>query len=171
MRTYSLAALILGTICTGLLSAFLLFAVLTAVPEHLGIEATPVQSEMNWANKHLAGTFWYWSVVVVAAKSILITIGAMVCRIRFRHHLTYKFLLAVSAAFALQLGLDVFGPDAISSAFANARASAGPILSEAGWQSPDQDRVCLAGVALVSLIYAIALSIQVGHDNRGTICT
>lgn len=170
MRTYSLPALILGTVGTGLLSGFLLLTALSAVPPQIGMDIAPAQAEMTWANRHLHGSFWYWSVVVIASKAILITAGAMLCRIRLRHHLTYKFVTTIAVAITLHFVLDLLGFDVLTTAFAHAHSSAGPMLSEAGWQSQDQDRVWLAGVALVSLIYAVALSFQVGHDHRGTRC-
>ena len=170
MRSYSLPALILGTVGTGLLSAFLLFTVLASVPSRIGIDTRPAHSEMSWVNQQLEAGFWYWSVVVVAAKAILIAAGAMLCRIRLRHHLTYKFATTIGIAAAVQLGLHLLGFDFFITALAQAQSSAGPVLSQAGWQSSDQDRLCLAGIALVSFIYAIALSLQVGHDHRGTRC-
>ena len=168
MRTYSLAALVLATIGTGLLSGIVLVSGLSMMPDLPGIDGAALQTQLKSANQTIDGTPWFWIVVTFASTSITLTIMAMLTKVRAKHQLLGRVAAVLAMVTAVQFLLDAAGISSLNTAFAHVQAPLQSSVAEAGWAAPERMRILLAGAALVSFIYAVALCVQVVHDNRGT---
>lgn len=167
MKTFSLAALILATTGTGLLSGVVLMYGFMLVPELGAAKVALLVTAFAEIDRALDEHYWFWIVIFTGSMAIILSTGALLLKVRLHQRLIVRCALAVISAYAVQVAFTGLGISTIETALAHVNTPVQARFDETHWSSLNRHRLMLTGLAVASLMYSVALSIQIRHDDRG----